>query len=113
MSHKDETIKAIEAANKRQGVADLRAVLSTPAGRRVYVHIIEQSGLYGTPPLCEPERSEWMGRRAFGLEIRNACLTADLNGCHTAEQELEAARNADQQRIRLAEAEDLKTKNRS
>lgn len=112
MSRKDETIKAIIAANEHQREADMRDVLSSPAGRRVYAMLIEASGLYGAPPHGEPARSEWMGRRAFGLEIRKAFRSADPKGCFDAEQEMEAARKSDEQRIRLADEEDLKNQPR-
>lgn len=112
MSRKGETIKAIIAANERQREADMRDVLSTPAGRRVYAMLIEASGLYGAPPAAEPSRSEWLGRRAFGLEIRRAFRSADPKGCFDAEQEMEAARKADEQRIRMADEEDLENQTR-
>lgn len=112
MSRKGETIKAIVAANVRQREADVRDVLSTPAGRRVYAMLIEASGLYGAPPAAEPARSEWLGRRAFGLEIRKAFRSADPQGCFDAEQEMEAARENDQEAIRRASEKDLETETR-
>jgi hypothetical protein len=113
MSRKDDTIKAIIADNERRREADLREVLSTPSGRRVYVMLIEASGLYGAPPPGEPARSEWMGRRAFGLEIRKAFRAADPKGCFDAEVEVESARKDDEHRIRLADEEDLNPEPRS
>lgn len=112
MSRKEDTIKAIIAANERQREADMREVLSTPAGRRIYAMLIEASGLYGAPPAAEPARSEWLGRRAFGLEIRKAFRSADPKGCFDAEQEMEADRKGDEQRIRLAAEKDLENKTR-
>jgi len=108
MSHFDEAVKVTIAANERQRKADLLEVLSTPAGRRVYAMLVENSGLYGAPPADEPDRSEWMGRRAFGLEIRKAFRDASPKLCFDAEQEMDAARENDQEAIRRAKQQDLK-----
>lgn len=98
--------------NRAQQKADLLEVLSTPAGRRVYAMLVENSGLYGAPPAEEPARSEWMGRRAFGLEIRKAFRDASPKLCFDAEQEMDAARENDQEAIRRAQQQDLETETR-
>ena len=107
MSHFDDTLKSIARDHEQRRNADLREVLSTPAGRRAVWMLIEASGLYGEPPVEEPARSEWMGRRAFGLEIRKAFHEAAPQAFHEAEMEVERDRASDDERLKRAGERDI------
>ena len=106
MSHYDETLRSLAREHEERRSADLREVLSTPAGRRVAWMLIEASGLYGAPPADEPARSEWMGRRAFGLEIRKAFHDAAPQAFLDAEMEVERDRASENERLEHASAID-------
>lgn len=112
MTNREQAIARASQKNLAKQKADLLEVLSTPAGRRVYALLVEASGLYGTPPATEPERTEWMGRRAFGLEIRNAFRGASPQWCFDGEQEMAAIRANDDEAIRRAAEKDLENKTR-
>lgn len=85
--------------------ADLAEVLSTPAGRRVYIALRNGSGLFERAPAYGEGREEWIGRRDFGLAIDAAFRDANSGLCRLAEEEAEHAE--DVERAKLEEAERL------
>lgn len=92
-----------EALQERR--ADLTEVLSTPAGRRVFIALRNGSGLFDRAPAPKDGREEWIGRRDFGLSIIKAFRDAAPALCRLAEEEAEHAE--DVERAKLEEAERL------
>ena len=108
MTNGERTLASIRSEASARQNADLAEILSSPAGRRVYAMLVEASGLYGTPPAEEPARSEWLGRRAFGNEIRAVFTEAAAELAFRAEEEQRRDRAEAAERLRRAQEEDAK-----
>ena len=91
MSHVSDYYTRSAEKSLQERRADLAAVLSTPAGRRVYIGLRNGSGVFDNAPADEPARTEWLGRRNFGMTILDAFHDADPEACRLAEREAEHA----------------------
>lgn len=89
-------------------VRDIRMVMSTPEGRRVYEWLRSLSGVFDAAPATEPERTAWIGHRALGLAIVQAFRDAAPEPCHQAEMDrlavIEARRDEIEQAMRADKA---------
>ena len=106
MSHVSD-LAANRAVSDVQGhLRALAAVLSTEEGRALHEWLRAVTRADAEAPREEPERSEWIGRRAVWLEVEAACREAALDFVHLADREHRdriAARVAAQEEARRAD----------
>lgn len=83
----------------------MAAVLATSEGRILYSYIVGMSGIFAPAPATEPERTAFIGHRAFGLQLVKAFRRADPDACALAEKEYRirkaAEKAAEKQRISI------------
>lgn len=89
MSHVSDYYNRYAEKARQERRSDLASVLSTPAGRRVYIGLRNGSGVFEHAPSSEPARTEWIGRRNFGMTILDAFHDANSELCRLAESEAE------------------------
>lgn len=108
LNHSRQDVDALER--------DIRHIMDSPEGRRVYEWLRSVSGVWDNAPQDEPARTAFLGHRALGLAIVRVFEKAAPELCHLAvmdrlalaarrEDEIDQARRLDEQEAREDAAE--------